>query len=174
MPAGTSLLRQPDATLPHRLARSASTERDALHPTGELLAWIAERGAAQLHDVRRIPFDRLHKWRFDDATGDLGHDSGKFFRVQGLRVQTDHGPVRSWTQPIINQPEVAILGTGTIQKQPRVIKDADGNEVIAIRSVCYLALSYDHRLVDGADAARYLMTVKKRLEEGDFAGELSL
>ena len=76
--------------------------------------------------------------------------------------------------PIINQPEVAILGLGTIQRQPRVIKDADGGEVIAIRSVCYLALSYDHRLVDGADAARYLMTVKKRLEEGDFGGELGL
>ena len=76
--------------------------------------------------------------------------------------------------PIINQPEVAILGLGAIQRQPRVIKDADGGEVIAIRSVCYLALSYDHRLVDGADAARYLMTDKKRLEEGDFGGELGL
>ena len=76
--------------------------------------------------------------------------------------------------PIINQPEVAILGLGAIQRQPRVIKDADGGEVIAIRSVCYLALSYDHRLVDGGDAARYLMTVKKRLEEGDFGGELGL
>ncbi|WP_315582805.1 2-oxoglutarate dehydrogenase, E2 component, dihydrolipoamide succinyltransferase [Actinomyces viscosus] len=76
--------------------------------------------------------------------------------------------------PIINQPEVAILGLGAIQRQPRVIKDADGGEVIAIRSVCYLALSYDHRLVDGADAARYLMTVKKRLEEGDFGGDLGL
>ena len=76
--------------------------------------------------------------------------------------------------PIINQPEVAILGLGAIQRQPRVIKDADGGEVIAIRSVCYLALSYDHRLVDGADAARYLMTVKKRLEGGDFGGELGL
>ena len=76
--------------------------------------------------------------------------------------------------PIINQPEVAILGLGAIQKQPRVIKDADGGDVIAIRSVCYLSLSYDHRLVDGADAARYLMAVRRRLEEGDFAGELGL
>lgn len=76
--------------------------------------------------------------------------------------------------PIINQPEVAILGLGAIQKQPRVVKDADGGDVIAIRSVCYLSLSYDHRLVDGADAARYLMAVKRRLEEGDFAGELGL
>ncbi|WP_034515220.1 2-oxoglutarate dehydrogenase, E2 component, dihydrolipoamide succinyltransferase, partial [Actinomyces slackii] len=76
--------------------------------------------------------------------------------------------------PIINQPEVAILGLGAITRQPRIIKDADGAEVIAIRSVCYLALSYDHRLVDGADAARYLATVKKRLEDADFAGELGL
>jgi len=76
--------------------------------------------------------------------------------------------------PIINQPEVAILGLGAITRQPRVVKDADGNEVIAVRSVCYLSLSYDHRLVDGADASRYLMTVKKRLEQGDFSGELGL
>ena len=76
--------------------------------------------------------------------------------------------------PVINQPEGAILGLGASPKQPSVVRDADGNETIGIRSVCYLALSYDHRLVDGADAARYLMTVKKRLEEGDFAGELGL
>ena len=55
-----------------------------------------------------------------------------------------------------------------------MVADADGNEAITMRSVCHLALSYDHRLVNGADAARYLMTVKKRLEEGDFAGELGL
>ncbi|WP_258348172.1 NDP-hexose 2,3-dehydratase family protein [Saccharopolyspora gregorii] len=108
--AGTGLLRKPDTTLPHRLARSARAERDALHSTEELLAWVRERGAAQLHDVRRIPFAELDKWRFDDATGDLGHTSGKFFSVQGLRVSSDHGPVRSWTQPIINQPEIGILG----------------------------------------------------------------
>jgi len=53
-----------------------------------------------------------------------------------------------------------------------VVKDADGNETIGIRSMCYLALSYDHRLVDGADAARYLMDVKARLEEGAFEGDL--
>ena len=75
--------------------------------------------------------------------------------------------------PIINQPEVAILGVGTIVKRPMVVTDADGNENIGIRSMCYLALSYDHRLVDGADAARYLMAVKTRLEEGAFEGDLS-
>ncbi|MDO5700051.1 MAG: 2-oxoglutarate dehydrogenase, E2 component, dihydrolipoamide succinyltransferase [Bowdeniella nasicola] len=76
--------------------------------------------------------------------------------------------------PIINQPEVAILGVGTIVKRPMVVRDTDGNETIGIRSMVYLALSYDHRLVDGADAARYLMAVKARLEEGDFAAEIGL
>ena len=76
--------------------------------------------------------------------------------------------------PIINQPEVAILGVGSIVKRPMVVKDADGNENIGIRSMVYLALSYDHRLVDGADAARYLMALKQRLEEGEFAAELGL
>ena len=70
--------------------------------------------------------------------------------------------------PIINQPQVAILGTGALVKRPVVVTDADGGETIAIRSMMYLALSYDHRIVDGADAARFLETMKKRLEEGDF------
>ena len=70
--------------------------------------------------------------------------------------------------PIINQPQVAILGTGSIVKRPVVVTDADGGETIAIRSMMYLALSYDHRIVDGADAARFLATLKARLEEGNF------
>lgn len=76
--------------------------------------------------------------------------------------------------PIVNQPEVAILGVGTIVKRPMVQRDADGNDVIAIRSMVYLALSYDHRLIDGADAARYLMDVKARLEAGEFDAEVGL
>ncbi|MFY9262863.1 MAG: 2-oxoglutarate dehydrogenase, E2 component, dihydrolipoamide succinyltransferase [Actinomycetaceae bacterium] len=76
--------------------------------------------------------------------------------------------------PIINQPNVAILGTGAIFKAPGVVKDQDGNEVISIRSKCFLAISYDHRIVDGADASRYLRDVKLRLEEADFAAELGL
>lgn len=70
--------------------------------------------------------------------------------------------------PIINQPNVAILGTGIIYKAPGVVKDQDGNDVIAIRNKCILSISYDHRIVDGADASRYLRDVKFRLEEGDF------
>ncbi|PYG01979.1 2-oxoglutarate dehydrogenase E2 component [Georgenia satyanarayanai] len=76
--------------------------------------------------------------------------------------------------PIINQPEVAILGLGAIVKRPVVVADADGNETIGIRSMVYLPLTYDHRLVDGADAGRFLQTVKKRLEEGAFEAELGL
>jgi pyruvate dehydrogenase E2 component (dihydrolipoamide acetyltransferase) len=76
--------------------------------------------------------------------------------------------------PIINQPQVAILGTGTVVKRPVVVEDPALGEVIAVRSVVYLALTYDHRLVDGADAARFLTTVKNRLEEGSFEAELGL
>ena len=76
--------------------------------------------------------------------------------------------------PIINQPQVAILGTGTVVKRPVVVTDPALGEVIAVRSMVYLALTYDHRLVDGADAARFLNTVKSRLEEGAFEAELGL
>ena len=76
--------------------------------------------------------------------------------------------------PIINQPQVAILGIGSVVKRPMVIKGADGGENIAIRSMVYLALSYDHRIVDGADAARFLVTLKERLEEGSFESDLGL
>jgi len=75
--------------------------------------------------------------------------------------------------PIINQPQVAILGTGAVVKRPIVVTAEDG-ETIAIRSMVYLALSYDHRIVDGADAARFLTTMKQRLEEGAFEADLGL
>ncbi|MFZ9724394.1 MAG: 2-oxoglutarate dehydrogenase, E2 component, dihydrolipoamide succinyltransferase [Candidatus Nanopelagicaceae bacterium] len=76
--------------------------------------------------------------------------------------------------PIINQPQVAILGVGAVVKRPMVVKGEDGGETIAIRSMVYLALSYDHRIVDGADAARFLTTLKDRLEEGRFESDLGL
>ena len=76
--------------------------------------------------------------------------------------------------PIINQPNVAILGTGAVVKRPVVVKDSDGGETIAIRSMVYLALSYDHRVVDGSDAARFLSTMKARLEEGAFEASVGL
>ena len=76
--------------------------------------------------------------------------------------------------PIINQPQVAILGLGAIVKRPMVVRGEDGGETIAIRSMVYLGLSYDHRVVDGADAARFLVTLKERLEGGSFESDLGL
>jgi 2-oxoglutarate dehydrogenase E2 component (dihydrolipoamide succinyltransferase) len=76
--------------------------------------------------------------------------------------------------PIINQPQVAILGTGAITKEAKVIRGADGEDVIAIRSVCFLPLTYDHRLVDGADAGRFVSAVRQRLEEAAFDADLGL
>jgi 2-oxoglutarate dehydrogenase E2 component (dihydrolipoamide succinyltransferase) len=76
--------------------------------------------------------------------------------------------------PIINQPQVGILGTGTVVKRAVVVEDPTLGEVITVRSMVYLALTYDHRLVDGADAARFLVTMKARLEEGAFETELGL
>jgi 2-oxoglutarate dehydrogenase E2 component (dihydrolipoamide succinyltransferase) len=76
--------------------------------------------------------------------------------------------------PIINQPQVGILGTGAVVKRAVVVSDPDLGETIAIRSMVYLALSYDHRIVDGADAARFLVTVKQRLEAGAFERALGL
>ncbi len=76
--------------------------------------------------------------------------------------------------PIINQPQVAILGTGAVVKRAVVVSDDTGADSIAIRSMVYLALTYDHRLVDGADAARFLVAVKSRLEDGAFEADLGL
>lgn len=76
--------------------------------------------------------------------------------------------------PVLNAPQVGILGVGRIVKRPMVIKDADGNETIGIRSMVYLALTYDHRLIDGADAGRFLTAIKNRLEEAEFEAELGL
>ena len=76
--------------------------------------------------------------------------------------------------PIINLPQVAILGTGAIVKRPVVVSDDSGADVIAVRHMVFLALTYDHRLIDGADAARFLGTVKARLEQGAFDADLGL
>ena len=76
--------------------------------------------------------------------------------------------------PILVPPQAAMLGTGAIIKRPRVVVDESGNESIGVRSVCYLPLTYDHRLIDGADAGRFLTTIKHRLEEGAFEADLGL
>ena len=71
--------------------------------------------------------------------------------------------------PIINQPQVAILGVGKIEKRPRVITTPEGEDYIAIRSLAFFALSFDHRIIDGADAERFLAYIKELLEQGEFA-----
>lgn len=76
--------------------------------------------------------------------------------------------------PVVFLPQVAILGTGVVTKRPVVVSDANGQDAISIRSMVYLALSYDHRLVDGADASRFLVDVKSRLEEANFDSVLGL
>jgi 2-oxoglutarate dehydrogenase E2 component (dihydrolipoamide succinyltransferase) len=95
--------------------------------------------------------------------------------VGGTFTITNYGSAGTLMDtPIINQPQVAILGTGALVKRPVVISDARLGQVIAIRDMMYLSLSYDHRLVDGAEAARFLSTLKARLEEGDFGPEFGL
>lgn len=76
--------------------------------------------------------------------------------------------------PVVFLPQVAILGTGVVTKRPVVVTDANGQDAISIRSMVYLALSYDHRLVDGADASRFLVDVKSRLEDANFDTVLGL
>ena len=76
--------------------------------------------------------------------------------------------------PVVFMPQSAILGTGVVTKRAAVVKDADGQDAIAIRSMVYLALSYDHRIIDGADASRYLIQVKTRLEAGQFEANLGI
>ena len=76
--------------------------------------------------------------------------------------------------PVVFLPQSAILGTGIVTKRPAVVTDADGNEAIAIRSLVYLALSYDHRTIDGADASRFLTDLKARLESANFEPNLGI
>ena len=76
--------------------------------------------------------------------------------------------------PILVPPQAAMLGTGAIVKRPVVVKDGAGNESIGVRSMVYLPLTYDHRLVDGADAGRFLTTIKQRLEDASFEADLGI
>jgi len=93
----------------------------------------------------------------------------------GTFTITNYGSVGAlFDTPIINQPQSAILGLGSVVKRPVVVTDAELGETIAIRSMVYLALSYDHRIIDGADAGRFLGTIKERLEAGAFEGALGL
>ncbi len=140
---------------------AVDTERGLLVPV------IKDAGSLTISGIAKKIGDLAARTRSSKVTPD--ELSGSTFTI----TNTGSGGALFDT-PIINQPEVAILGVGTIVKRPMVVTDADGNESISNRSMVYLALSYDHRLVDGADAARYLMAVKARLEEGDFHAEVGL
>lgn len=107
-----------DTVTASRMARSAKDFRGARTATADMTEWIAERRATQQHRVDPIPLDALKSWSFDPHTGNLTHETGRFFTVQGLHVTCDHGPFRDWTQPIIRQPEIGILGL--------LVKEFDG------------------------------------------------
>ncbi|HZK05889.1 MAG TPA: 2-oxoglutarate dehydrogenase, E2 component, dihydrolipoamide succinyltransferase [Actinomycetaceae bacterium] len=136
-------------------------------PRGLLVPVIKDAGDLNIAGIAKRIADLAARTRDNKVLPD--ELSGSTFTV------TNTGSAGAlFDTPIINQPEVAILGVGLIVKRPAVVKDGDGNESIGIRSMIYLAITYDHRLVDGADAGRFLQTVKKRLEEGEFETELGL
>ncbi|ACY98306.1 MULTISPECIES: NDP-hexose 2,3-dehydratase family protein [Thermomonospora] len=99
-----------DRELPRRLALSADCTQGLRLRTEDFDGWLAERAAAHPFRVRRIPFRRLRGWRFAPRTGNLVHDSGRFFSVEGLHVRWPAGRFPEWHQPIIVQPEIGILG----------------------------------------------------------------
>jgi pyruvate dehydrogenase E2 component (dihydrolipoamide acetyltransferase) len=143
------------------LGVAVDTERGLLVPV------IHEAGDLSLGGIARKISDLAERTRTNKVTPDeLG--GGTFT----LTNTGSRGAL--FDTPIINQPQVAILGTGSVVKRPVVVQDAELGEVIAVRSMVYLALTYDHRIVDGADAARFLTTVRERLEGGQFHGELGL
>lgn len=134
---------------------------------GLLVPVIQNAGDLNVTGLARKIADLAARTRSNKVTPD--ELSGGTFTI------TNYGSAGTlFDTPIINQPQVAILGTGALVKRPMVIKDPALGEVIAIRDMMYLSMTYDHRLVDGADAARFLSTVKARLEEGDFGAEFGL
>jgi 2-oxoglutarate dehydrogenase E2 component (dihydrolipoamide succinyltransferase) len=143
------------------LGIAVDTERGLLVPV------IANAGDLNMGGVARKIADLATRTRDNKVTPDeLG--GGTFT----LTNTGSRGAL--FDTPIISQPQVAILGLGAVVKRPMVVKGDDGGESIAIRSMVYLALSYDHRVVDGADAARFLVTLKDRLEGGAFESDLGL
>ena len=143
------------------LGIAVDTERGLLVPV------ISNAGDLNMGDIARKISDLAARTRDNKVTPDeLG--GGTFT----LTNTGSRGAL--FDTPIINQPQVAILGLGAVVKRPMVVRGEDGGETIAIRSMVYLALSYDHRVVDGADAARFLVTLKERLEGGAFESDLGL
>jgi oxidase EvaA len=108
--SAAGLLTTTDDDLLRRFTESANTQDRVLVPTPAFHDWFAERRNANSYQVTRVPFGGLSGWRFQPDTGNLVHDSGRFFTIEGLAVDTDHGEHPHWTQPIIRQPEIGILG----------------------------------------------------------------
>jgi len=134
---------------------------------GLLVPVVADAGNLSLAGLAKKIGDLAARTRASKVTPD--ELSGGTFTI------TNYGSAGTlFDTPIINQPQVAILGTGAIVKRPMVVEDPALGEIIAVRDMMYLSMSYDHRLVDGADAARFLSFIKARLEEGDFGAELGL
>jgi dTDP-4-dehydro-6-deoxy-alpha-D-glucopyranose 2,3-dehydratase len=99
-----------NAALPGRLALSAATMAGAHLQIEDIPGWLADRDRAHRFEVERIPFAGLDAWSFHPDTGELGHRTGRFFTVRGLRARVDGDPATEWEQPVIDQPEVGILG----------------------------------------------------------------
>jgi 2-oxoglutarate dehydrogenase E2 component (dihydrolipoamide succinyltransferase) len=137
------------------LAIAVDTDRGLLTPV------IKEAGDLSIAGLARKIADVAERTRTNKITPD--ELSGGTFTLTNTGSR---GAL--FDTPIINQPQVAILGTGSVVKRPVVIDDPNLGETIAVRQMVYLALTYDHRLVDGADAARFLGDVKARLEAGQF------
>ncbi|RJQ56218.1 MAG: hypothetical protein C4526_02175 [Nitrospiraceae bacterium] len=92
---------------------SALTEENRFLKTNDFIHWFNSRETANLFSVEQISFEKLDKWYFEEDSQNLVHASGKFFKVEGIRVHTNFGPFKDWEQPIINQPEIGILGIVT-------------------------------------------------------------
>ncbi|MEI6125399.1 MAG: NDP-hexose 2,3-dehydratase family protein [Pseudomonadota bacterium] len=90
--------------------RSALTEESLFQSTQAFTGWFSQKKNASRFSVEQIPFSSLRQWFFEETTQNLKHTSGRFFTIEGIRVQTNSGPIQSWDQPIINQPEIGILG----------------------------------------------------------------
>jgi pyruvate dehydrogenase E2 component (dihydrolipoamide acetyltransferase) len=143
------------------LGFAVDTEQGLLSPV------IHNAGDLSLAGLARAIADIAARAR----SGDLRPDelSGGTFTITNIGSQ---GALTD--TPILVPPQAAMLGTGAIVKRPRVVVDDTGNESIGVRSICYLPLTYDHRLIDGADAGRFVTTIKHRLEEGAFEADLGL
>jgi len=90
--------------------KSALTLENPMMPSAKFLSWMKEMNEKVHVRISGIPFADMRSWHFDENTGNLVHDSGKFFSIEGIRVKTNWGKVPEWEQPIINQPEVGFLG----------------------------------------------------------------